>query len=83
MIDFYESKHKRVILDNCDIKTPLGNIYKCETSQNSERKIFTNEIILDRRNKLNAETLVNSSDKKIIITSGKMHLKGIKEYLKK
>ena len=83
MIDFYESKYKRVILDTCYIKTSLGNIYKFETTQNSERKIFTNEIILDKRNKLIAETLVNSSDKKIIMIYGKMHLKGIKQYLKK
>ena len=37
MIDFYESKYKRVILDTYDVKTPLGNIYKCENTQNSER----------------------------------------------
>ena len=47
------------------------------------RKFFLNEIILDRRNKLIAETLINSSDKKIIMIYGKMHLKGIREYLKK
>ena len=37
MIDFYESKYKRLILNTCEVKTPLGNIYKCENTQNSER----------------------------------------------
>ena len=64
MIDFYESKYKRLVLNTCEVKTPLGNIYKRETTQNSERKIFTNEIILDKRNKLIAKSLINSSDKK-------------------
>ena len=40
MIDFYELKYKRVILDTCDIKTPLGNIYKCETFLKFRKKYF-------------------------------------------
>jgi hypothetical protein len=83
LIDFYETKYEKIKLDSCDLRTEIRNPYNCETANITDRKKFTNEIILNMRNKLIVDSLLNAQDKKIVIIYGKMHLKGIKEYLKR
>ncbi len=82
LINFYELKYKKIILDSCDLKSEIRSPYNCESATISERKNFTNDIILNMRNKLVVDSISNSFDNKIVIIYGKMHLKGIKEYLK-
>jgi len=82
LINFYEMKYKVITLDSCDLKTDITKDYNCETLNLAAKINFTNEIVLNTRNKLIADSLVNSGDSKIVVIYGKMHLKGIKDYLK-
>lgn len=82
LINFYEMKYKVIALDSCDLKTDIRKDYNCETLNLTDKRNFTNDIVLNMRNKLIADSLVNSGDSKIVVIYGKMHLKGIKDYLK-
>jgi pheromone shutdown protein TraB len=81
LVDGYENKFEKIILDSCDLRTDLGKRYNCQKSNLSERKNFRNELIFKARNKLITDSVLNSDDKKIVIVYGKMHLDGIKELL--
>ena len=81
LINFYEAKFGKIELDSCDVNTEIRSIYKCKSGNTTERKNFTDEIILDVRNRLIADSITKSNDKKIVVIYGKAHLKGIKQYL--
>lgn len=81
LIDFYEKKYGVVKLDSCDYTTNLGNKYSCKTVKNTQRLNFTNDIIFEVRNNLVVDSILHSSDKKIVIIYGKAHLEGIKNEL--
>ena len=82
LLDFYEKKYGKIILDSCDLKTEIGSKYICTPYESKDRKVFKNEIIIKKRNELIVEKIKNSEDKKIVIIFGKKHLKGITELLK-
>lgn len=81
MINLYEKKYTPVLLDSCDLITKLGESYNCKTNTNL-RNIFTEEIIIIKRNKLIINAIINSNDKKIVVIYGKAHYEGIVKELK-
>ena len=81
LIDLYEEKYGKVILDSCDLKTSLGNSFNCKLAPKAQREIFKSKYILEERNRVISETVRNSPYKKILLIYGADHLKGIKNFL--
>lgn len=82
-INRFESQFGVVRLDSCDLATPLGGSYKCESFPKSTRNKFKTEIAFGYRNRKLAEKIINSPHEKILVIFGKAHLKGLKEELEK
>jgi hypothetical protein len=81
-IDYFEKKYGLVVLDSCDISTPLAQKYKCSYLKELSGK-FIREIMIDLRNKHLAEQIRQSNDNKILVIYGKRHLKGLRKELAK
>ncbi len=81
LVGFYEKKYSIIPLDSCDLKTGLGDKYNCKAAKFSQRQKFSNEIILEVRNNLIVDSILNSSDEKIVIIYGRKHLEGIRNGL--
>ena len=81
LVDRYENKFEKIVLDSCDLMNDIGKPYNCQKSNLSARKNFRNELVFKSRNKLITDSVLNSNDKKIVIVYGKMHLAGIKQIL--
>lgn len=82
MVEQFEKRHGEVVLDSCDLVTPLGARYKCSVSTGLRQK-FSKEIMQDLRNQKLAEKIINSTDKKILIIFGKAHFKPLRKEIKK
>lgn len=78
LIEEYEKKYGRIILNECDFKTKWGEKYTCS---DIDRDKF-NYILLDYRNKKLAEGIMNEKHHKIAILYGAAHEPGMFEELK-
>lgn len=81
LIKYFELKYFEVTLDSCDLATPLGTRYKCSPFRPEWRRTFTDDVVLDIRNKYLTQQILTSSDDKILVIYGKGHLKGLKKEL--
>ena len=81
LVDGYENKFEKIVLDSCDLRTDIGKPYNCQKSSLLKRMNFRNELVFKSRNKLITDSILNSNDKRIVIVYGRRHLDGIKEIL--
>lgn len=77
LIRMFEEKRGEIVLDQCDLSTPLNQEYKCQASASTESRFFRDSIILKRRNELLASQLFRTENKKILIIFGREHFAGL------
>jgi hypothetical protein len=82
LVAFFEAEKGEVILDECDLKTPLKTEYKCKSLPKEHREYFMKEIVLKKRDELVAETIKKSPKNKILLVYGAAHYEGISKLLK-
>ena len=80
LIEAYELKYNRVVLDSCDWQTDLKEKYNCAKIKNEEGKKY---FILTYRNQILSDFIINSKSSNILIVYGKGHLKGLLQNLQK
>ncbi len=73
LVDIYEKKFGKVILDSFDLSTPLDASYPF-SKRLPQNQLYN--IILDVRNHYLANAIRESDDKKILVIYGRMHLNG-------
>jgi len=81
LIGFFETENTIVKLDSCDLATPLGIEFKCSQLNKETREKFDKEILLEKRNKLLVDSILNSKHSKILIVYGKKHLVGVQKLI--
>ena len=81
LISFFETENTIVKLDSCDLATPLGIEFKCSQLNKETRDKFDKEILLEKRNKQLADSILNSKHKKIVVVYGKKHLDGVQKLI--
>lgn len=79
LIEKYELKYNTIVLSECDLKTPLKQKYTCGKIKNKEGHDF---LVMNYRNNLIVNAIVESPNKKIVLMYGKKHLEGIVSVLK-
>ena len=83
MISKFEAKNGVIKLNECDIKTHLDSVYKCETLGKKIKKEFRENYIQDFRNQNLAQIINKSNSNKILVIFGSGHLEGLVSELKK
>ena len=79
LIHEYESKYGKIKLEDCDYGTPIElDIYKCHPIDIDKR----NYILLEYRNRMLAEGIMNEKHHKVAILYGAAHEPGMFEELK-
>ena len=79
MINAYETLYGNIVLEDVDIKTPLGNEYNMKKAVKND----LDPIILDYRNQELANKIMSSKQDKILVFYGEGHKKGFFNALKK
>ncbi|MEM6806499.1 MAG: hypothetical protein AAF696_34185 [Bacteroidota bacterium] len=74
----YEECEGEIILEDCDLETPLDKAYFCKSG--SMRKLMP--FLIDYRNELVKDFVDEGADAKIAIMYGAAHKKGLKKLLK-
>lgn len=82
MITKYESKYGKIVLDSIDLNIALGDKYEISKA-NKISKEKRKYLILDIRNEIITNQIVNSPYKKIVLVYGKGHYEGFMEGLKR
>lgn len=79
LIEAYELTYKTIELSPCDFTTTLKEKYNCGKLKNKEGHDF---LLIDYRNNLIVNAIIESPGKKIALMYGKKHLEGIFSLLK-
>jgi hypothetical protein len=86
LISVFESERGEIILDSCDIASPIEGIFKCDSYRKSRKedfKVFKKDFALNYRDKYLAKRIDTSSYNKIIVIYGRAHYEGLYAELKK
>lgn len=78
LISASEEKYSPIILEKYDFETPFGQKYKPDI-----KKEMKNYFLLEYRNKIVSDAVLNSPYKKILIVYGAKHFEGILQNLQK
>ncbi len=78
LITEYERLYGKVILDSCDIHTPIDSAYSCQRLHNKMKPVQ-----VDYRNRQLAGMIKSSVHNKILVLYGAGHKKGLKKLLRK
>lgn len=81
LVRIFEFKHGTIALDSCDLNTPVGAPFPCGSFDLGRARLFLEDVGLYERNRLLAQTLRESADKKIVVVYGKGHLEGLRQEL--
>lgn len=81
LVSTFEKEKGEVILNECDIKTPIGQEYKCEKSNKKDRNFFIDEIAKKKRDALIAKEIKETTYQKILIVYGEGHYQRVKKLL--
>ena len=74
----YERIYGKIVLDSCDLNTPIGSTYTCKGLTNS-----TKPITIDFRNENLVKMISNAPNEKILVLYGAAHIGPVKKMLKK
>jgi len=74
LVNAYENKYSKIILEPCDFDTGLNDEYNCTKINNEAGRNF---FLKDYRNDFITNRIINSPDNKIVLLYGKNHYYGI------
>lgn len=70
----YENKYGRIVLDSCDLQTPINDEYHCSKLNDRDAKL---DVILNFRNNHIFDKILESTSKKIVVLYGARHFEGV------
>lgn len=79
IIRAFENKYGKLPLSDCDMKSPLGQKYKCKKSVKNKQKM---DILMNSRNEYLYDVLLKENRKKIAVIFGAKHFNGLLKMLK-
>lgn len=79
-MDKFEELYGEIVLDSCDLFTPLDSAYTCKGIKGARSTI--NYLMIDYRNENVVKTIEENKDPKIVVVYGMYHIKGILKLLK-
>lgn len=83
LVQEFEQKYYKVILDKCDYETGIYEEYNCEKIPTEYSKIFWDEFIIKRRNQKVINKVRIMGYHKICVIYGSSHIEGMVEELEK
>lgn len=74
-----EELHGEIVLDSCDLQTPLDSTYTCSKIKGIKSHI--NYVMVNYRNETVVKFIEDNNDSKIVVIYGMEHINGIKKLL--